>query len=95
MFFRVIRYEYPPEKYDEILAWANTKTELLRGINGLRSVDTFVAGEGEGVVVAEYDSEDAYNAVADTIAGVLGELGEFLVAPPVIHQGTVDWSTRG
>ncbi len=51
MFYRVTRYEYPAERYDEILAWAETKTDILRGIEGLQSVDTFVPGPGEGITI--------------------------------------------
>ena len=94
MFYRVTRYEYPEEKYDEILAWAETKTEILRGIDGLQSVDTFVSGPGEGIVVAAYDSEDAFNAASETVMAVLGEMGQFTTSPPMTSAGTVDWTTR-
>ncbi len=94
MFYRVTRYEYPPERYDEILAWAGTKTDLLRGVDGLQSVDTFVSGPGEAIIVAAYDSEEAFNAASETITDVLGELGQFLTSPPMTSSGTVDWTTR-
>ncbi len=54
MFYRVTRYEYPQERYDEILEWANPKTEALRWIDGLRFVDTIQSGPREwtyGLVV--------------------------------------------
>ena len=94
MFYRVTRYEYPEERYDEILAWANTKTDQLRAINGLQSVDTFQSGPGEALIVAAYDSEDDYNAVADTVMAMLGEMAQFMTSAPMTSSGTVDWTTR-
>ena len=94
MFYRVTRFEYAPERYDEILAWAGTKTDLLRGIDGLQFVETFVPGPGEGMVVAAYDNEDAFNAASETIMAVLSELGQFLTSPPMTSSGTVDWTIR-
>ncbi len=94
MFYRVTRYEYPEERYDEILAWADTKKDQLRAINGLQSVDTFRSGPGEALIVAAYDSEDDFNAAADTVMAVLGELAEFMTSAPMTSSGTVDWTTR-
>ena len=94
MFYRVTRYEYPAERYDDILAWAETKTDILRGIDGLQSVDTFVPGPGEGMIVAAYDSEEAFDAVSETVTAMLGELGQFMTSSPMTSSGTVDWTTR-
>ncbi len=94
MFYRVTRYEYPEERYDEILAWANTKTDQLRAIAGLQSVDTFSSGPGEAMIVAAYDSEDDFNAAADTVMALLGEMAGFMTSAPMTSSGTVDWTTR-
>ena len=94
MFYRVTRYEYPEERYDEILAWADSKADQIRAIDGLQSVDTFVAGPGEGMIVAAYDSEDHFNAAADTVMAILGDMGQFMTSPPMTSSGTVDWTTR-
>ena len=94
VFYRVTRYEYPEERYDEIMAWANTKTDQLRAINGLQSVDTFPTGPGESMIIAAYDSEDVFNAAADTVLALLGELAGFMTSAPMTSSGTVDWTTR-
>ncbi len=94
MFYRVTRYEFPEDRYDEILAWADTKGDAIRAVSGLQSVDTFVSGPGEGMIVAAYDSEDDFNAAADTILAILGDLGQFMSSAPMTSSGTVDWTSR-
>ena len=46
------------------------------------------------MVVAAYDSEEAFDAVSETVTAMLGELGQFLTSPPMTSSGTVDWTTR-
>ena len=94
MFYRVTRYEFSPERYDDILAWADTKADEIRAIDGLQSVDTFVAGPGEGMIVAAYDSEAHFNAAEATVMAILGDMGQFMSSPPMTSSGTVDWTTR-
>ncbi len=94
MFYRVTRYEFPQERYDEILAWADTNTDAIRAVDALLSVDTFVSGPGEGMIVAAYDSEDDFNAASDTIMAILGEMGQFMSSAPMTSSGTVDWTSR-
>jgi hypothetical protein len=94
MFYRVTRYEFPQERYDEILAWADTKADAIRAVDGLLSVDTFVSGPGEAMIVAAYDSEDDFNAASDTIMAILGEMGQFMSSAPMTSSGTVDWTSR-
>ena len=94
MFYRVTRYEFAPERYDEILASAESKADELRAISGLIAVDTFQAGAGEGIIVAAYEDEAAFNAASDTVMAILGDMGQFMSSPPMTSSGTVDWTTR-
>ncbi len=63
-------------------------------VAGLLSVDTFVSGPGEAMIVAAYDSEDDFNAASDTIMAILGEMGQFMSSAPMTSSGTVDWTSR-
>ena len=94
MFYRVTNYEYAPERQEEILSWTSTITEQVRAIEGLVAVDVFEAMPGESIIVAAYDSQEAFEAASGTIGGVLGELGQFLTGPPVTASGTPFWTTR-
>ena len=94
MFYRVTRYEYPAERYDEVLAWATSRTDEIRAIDGLIAVDTFQAGPGEGVIVAAYQSEANFQAAKDQVMAILGDMGQFMTSAPMTSSGTVDWTTR-
>ncbi len=94
MFYRVTRYEFPEGRQGDIAAWADTKTEQVRAIDGLVSVDVFNASSGEGVIVAAYEDENSYDAASSTITEVLGELAQFLTGPPMTMAGSPFWTTR-
>lgn len=94
MFYRVTRYQYPEARYDEIVAWADSKVAELRSIRGLQFVDEFTSGPGEAVIVAAYESEADFQAAAEMAQALFAEMAQFLTAPPVTSSGTVTWTTR-
>ena len=92
MFYRVTKFEFEDERFDEILAWGETARASIEGIDGLRHVDVFRSAPGEGMIVAAYDDEATYTAASETVMSVLGEMGQFMTSPPHTHSGTVDQS---
>ncbi len=92
MFYRVTKYEFEDERFDEILAWGETNRALIEGIDGLLHVDVFRSAPGEGMIVAAYQDEAAFTAVSETVTSLLGEMGQFMTSPPQTHSGTVDQS---
>jgi len=94
MYYRVTRYEFEDGLQGDIAAWVETKTEQIRGIEGLIAVDVFNASPGEAVIVAAYEDESSFNSATPTISAVLGELGQYLTAPPVTMSGVPFWTTR-
>jgi hypothetical protein len=46
-------------------------------------------GEGEGMIIAAYGSESAYQAAAAEVSSILGGLARLLTSTPHGHQGTV------
>lgn len=94
MFYRVTTYRFAEGRDGDIAAWVDTKTDQVRAIDGLHAVDVFNSSPTEGVIVASYESDEAYEAAATTIASVLGELGAFLTEPPATRSGVPFWTTR-
>jgi len=41
MFYRVTKYNFDDERYDEILAWGETVRARIEGIDGLIHVDSY------------------------------------------------------
>ena len=94
MFYRVTQYQFPEGREGDIAAWADTKTEVVRGIEGLIGVDVFNAAPGQGVIVAAYENEDAFQAGSETVSKVLGDLAQFLSGPPETKSGVPFWTSR-
>ncbi len=90
MFYRVTKYNFDDERYDEILAWGETARAKIEGIEGILYVDIFRSAPGEGMIVAAYEHEGAFNAASETVSAVLGEMGQFMTGAPQTHSGTVD-----
>jgi hypothetical protein len=44
------------------------------------------------MIVAAYESEDAFNASSETVNSVLGDMGQFMTGAPHTHSGTVEMS---
>ncbi len=92
MFYRVTTYKFEDERFDELLAWGETVRASIEGIDGLQHVDVFRSAPGEGLIVAAYDDEAAFDAASQTVATVLADMGQFMTSPPHTHSGTVDLS---
>jgi hypothetical protein len=92
MFYRMTRLHFEEERLDDLLSFAETLRGQVQAIDGLRFADIAKTGEGEGMIIAGYENESDYEAVAAEVATMLGELGEYLTSTPHGHQGTVVFS---
>jgi hypothetical protein len=63
--------------------------DRVDAIGGLRFAEFAKTGEGEGMIIAAYRSEADYQAGAEEIASILGELTRLLTSTPHGHEGTV------
>ncbi len=89
MFYRVAHLQFEEEKFSELADWAEKVRPKVEAVDGLRFADLALTGPGEGMIVAGYENEESFQAAAETIAEVLGEMAEFLIGPTHIHAGTV------
>ena len=89
MFYRVTTYNFDEDRYDEGLAWGESVRATIEGIDGLLHVDGFVSAPGEGVIVAAYENEEAFNAVSETVMSVFADMGQFMTSAPHTYSGTV------
>jgi hypothetical protein len=89
MFYRVAHLQFEEERFSELADWAENVRPRVEAVDGLRFADLARTGPGEGMIVAGYDDEDSFQAAAETIARVLGEMAEFLTGPTQINAGTV------
>ncbi len=92
MFYRVTKINFDADRFDEIVAWRETKRAAIEDIKGLWHIDVFRSEPGEGMIVAAYEDEAAFTAASETVTAVLGDMGQFMTSPPHTHSGTVDQS---
>ena len=90
MSYRVTQYNFDDARFNEILAWGESVRAQIEGIAGMIHVDTFRSASGEGLIVAAYESEDAFNAASETVKSILGDMGQFMTSAPHTYSGTVD-----
>ncbi len=92
MYYRVTKINFDADRFDEIVAWGETKRAAIEGIERLWHVDVFRSERGEGMIVAAYESEAAFTAVSETVTALLGDTAQFMTSTPHVHAGTVDQS---
>ena len=93
MYVRVTTYGFDESRFDEFLAKADaTLRDDLKTVAGLESVHSCRIGEGQGMIVASYDSESSAVAAQPKIQAIFGEMGEFMPSPPEVKEGNAIWT---
>ena len=93
MYLRVTTYGFDESRFDEFLAKADaTLRDDLKAVAGLESVHSCRIGEGQGMIVASYDSEASAVAAQPKIQAIFGEMGEFMTSPPEVKEGNAIWT---
>ena len=93
MYLRVTTYGFDESRFDEFLVKADaTLRDNLKAIAGLESVHSCRIGDGQGMIVASYDSEASAVAAQPRIQAVFGEMAEFMTSPPEVKEGNAVWT---
>jgi hypothetical protein len=89
MYYRMTRLHWSEDSYDDVMSLAESLRDRVEAIGGLMFAEFAKTGEGEGMIIAAYESEATYQAVSREVASVLGELARLLTSTPHGHEGTV------
>jgi heme-degrading monooxygenase HmoA len=92
MFYRVTKYNFDEDRFDEQMAWAETVRESIESIAGFHHAHVFRSAPGEAMIVAAYEDEASFEAASETVMAVLAGMAEFMTSEPHTHSGTVDLS---
>ena len=93
MYVRVTTYGFDESRFDEFLVKADsTLRDDLKAVAGLESVHSCRIGEGQGMIVATYDSEASAVAAQPRIQAIFGEMAEFMTSPPEVKEGNAIWT---
>lgn len=95
MFYRMSRLHFDDDRFDELLAWAESVKPRVQGIDGLVFADIARTGSGEGMILAGYESESDFETAKETVSGLFDEMAEYLTDRPHTHAGSSDFSFKG
>jgi hypothetical protein len=89
MFYRMTRLHWSEDRFDEVLSLAESMRDRVEAIKGLMFAELAKTGEGEGMIIAGYESEADYQIASGEVASILSELARLLTSTPHGHEGTV------
>lgn len=89
MFYRMTRLHWSEDRYNDLISLAESMRDRVEAISGLIFAELAETGEGEGMIIAAYESEADYQAASTEMASILGKLSRLLTSTPHGHEGTV------
>ena len=91
MYYRVTTYGFDASRFDEFLELADSFRDELRYIKGLEMIHSCETDDGDGMIIARYDSEESATAAQPKAREVLGQMAGFMTSQPEIKGGNVVW----
>lgn len=92
MYYRMSRLHFEDDRLDGLLAWAESARSEVEAIDGLVFADIVTTGSGEGMLLAAYEDEPAFEAASGTVAGLVDQMTGYLTDKPHVHAGTSRFS---
>ena len=93
MYFRVTTYGFDESRLEEALAKMDaTIRDDLKAIAGLQSLRECRIGDGQGMIISSWDSEESVEAAQPKIQEIFGKMAEYMTSPPEVQGGKVIWT---
>ena len=92
MYYRMTRLHFAEDALEGLVGWMNAQEQRLEDIDGLLTWDLARGGATDGMVIASYRDQTAYEAAADEVQAIFDEMSEHLTDAPHGHDGTVVFS---
>jgi hypothetical protein len=89
MYYRMTRLHWFEERYDDVIALAESMRDRVEAIDGLVFAEVAKTGDGEGMIIAAYESESSFQVASDEVSSIVGELARLLSSTPHGHEGSV------
>jgi hypothetical protein len=68
MYYRMIRLHWSEDSYGDVMSLAESMRDRVEPTGGLMFAELAKTGEGEGMIIAAYESEATYQAVSGEVA---------------------------
>ena len=89
MYYRMTRLHWSEDRFDDVLSLAESLRGRVEAIRGLIFAEFARTGEGEGMIIAGYESETDYQIASGEVTSIMGELTGLLTSTPHGHEGSV------
>ena len=91
MHYRMTTFSYDPAREGEIIALADSISDEMRAIDGLKSACSVRIAEGKSITIGVYDTAESAAAAQPKVEELLGRLADVVNAPPEVQEGPVFW----
>lgn len=89
MYYRMTRLHFEEDTLQDLVDWLEAQKERIESIDGLMFWDLARGGRADGMVIAGYRDESAYQASSDVVTSIFEEMTVHLTNTPHGHDGTV------
>jgi len=86
------RLHFDENALEGLVAWMNTQEKRLVDIDGLLTWDFARGGATDGMIIASYRDQTAYESAKDEVTAIFDEMSQHLSDRPHGHDGTVVYS---
>ena len=93
MHYRVTTYEFNPDKFDDMMAFADGIKDQVQSIEGLNFAHVCRTSETGAVIVAQYVSNDAMENTTPQFQEIMGGMAQFFTSPPVPIGAELIWQS--
>ena len=93
MHYRVTTYEFNPDKFDDMMAFADGIKDQVQSIEGLNFAHVCRTSETGAVIVAQYVRKDAMENATLQFQEIMGGMAQFFTSPPVPIGAELIWQS--
>jgi len=93
MHYRLTTYEFNPNQFDEMMAYADGIKDKVAAIDGLNFAHVCRTSESGAVIVAQYTNKEVMENATSMFQEIMGGMAQFFTGPPSPVSSEVIWQT--
>ena len=93
-YYRVTTYEFDPQKFDDMIAYADGIKDDVNKIEGLSFAHVCRTGENTATIIAQYNNEEAMLNATPKFREIMGGMRQFFTSPPIPVGAEIIWKSN-
>jgi len=93
-YYRVTTYEFDPQKFDDMIAYADGIKDDVNKIEGLSFAHVCRTGENTATIIAQYNNEEAMLNATPKFREIMGGMRQFFTSPPIPLGAEIIWKSN-